>query len=402
MQDRRGNEWDCTIPVSSWAGVNAATIPSDSKFWIETSNCIRYPTTGIDPPDWFELSPNTTANDCSVPSLSDSCGNILGFSSYDWRIINGEYPEGSSQVLIEFNADYRMLERLILNPSLLNCDTAVQNYWENNNESIAAQLANLLTDIRTAIQIPDSIQNELDEIEEEEIEILYSIDTLFENHNWQDSLGIDSIFQIILGDFLEDLTLLRDFKDSLYTEIREIRLDQLGDLEDENNNISTDSLWETNLKTMNTFIIHLLSGTVDSTDYANVEAIAQQDFGEGGPAVLHARVWFEGEDQEESFRKSKAQNIESMGSFDLWDKSKSHLAFVVYPNPVNDDLLNVVSDVQMLVGYFYDLNGHLIEKWQLNNSNSSTLDVTLLRSGMYILRIEFSDGSFRNERICIL
>ncbi len=402
VQDRRGNEWDCTIPISSWAAVNEASVPSDSKFWIETSNCIRYPTTGIDPPDWFELSVNTVANDCSAPSLADSCGNILGFSLYDWKIINGEYPEGSSQALIEFNADYRLLERLILNPGLLNCDTSAQNYWENHNESTAAQLASLLTEIRMAIQIPDSIQEQLDDISEEENEALYSIDTLFENHNWQDSLGLDSLFQNSLGEFLEALQLLNETKDSLYAEIEEMRTEQLDELEDENAGISTDSIWETNLKTMNTFIIHLLIGTADSTDYANVEAIAQQDFGEGGPAVLHARVWFEGEDSEESLRKSKTQKIESMGDTDLLDKSKSDLAFVVCPNPVDVDQVNVISNVEMLNGYLYDLDGRMTKNLQPKSKKKIAIDVTTLRPGIYILGVELIDGRYMTERICIL
>lgn len=400
-QDRRGNQWDCTIPISSWAAYNEATFPYDSKFWIETTNCIRYPTTGIFPSDLFGLSMETTANDCSVSTLADSCGNILGFSAYDWRIVNGEYPEDSSQALADFNADYRLLERLILHPRLLNCDTTVQNYWNNKSESTAAELAGLLVEIREAIKIPDSIQTELNAIAEEENEIYNSMDTLFENHNWQDSLGLDSLFQLNLADFLNELYELKEDRDSLLVEIEDLRFDLLEDLEDDNDNISTDSIWETNLKTMNTFIIHLLIGTADSTDYANVAAIVDQDFGEGGPAVLHARVWFDGEDEEESLRKNRSGIAPINSKYESSNTPLTDRNFEVYPNPANSGQLTIKSVMELIHGQLLDVKGRSVKSFNMDGTKEFNMSVNELKSGLYLLRCEFMDGSIKSQRVFI-
>ncbi|MBK8954421.1 MAG: T9SS type A sorting domain-containing protein [Saprospiraceae bacterium] len=400
VQDRKGNEWDCNLAVNQWAGYNAGLKPIDSKFWIETTDCHRFPQTGIFPPTWFELSNESEALDCMVPTVADSCGDILGFSLYDWDIISGNYPEGPANGLQIFNADYRLLERLIQDPDLLNCDTLVQNYWNSKSTSTAAELAELLNEIRKAIEIPGSILSDLEEIYESRDELNYSIDTLKENHNWQDSLGLDSIYLAKLDSFLDQLDDIKNQEDSIYEELRVLRYDDLEDLSDANDTITTDSIWETYLKTMNTFVIHVLQGVADSTDYANAEYIAAQDFGEGGPAVLHARVWFEGEDEEESLRKVKKNIGDSEEQFDALIHNKQKNLVEVFPNPGQGSSFIVSANQSIVSIACMDLHGK--EVLYMKGSGDQTFiefEGKDFIPGIYLLKVSLLDGIVETHKI---
>jgi hypothetical protein len=75
----------------------------------------------------------------------------------------------------------------------------------------------------------------------------------------------------------------------------------------------------------------------------------------------------------------------------------------IYPNPANDNLNIVFQDpikgkVRMQI---FDINGSLAKSITQNSIESTSIDISTLESGMYILRIETADGSI-SEKLTIL
>ncbi|MEI2695871.1 MAG: T9SS type A sorting domain-containing protein [Saprospiraceae bacterium] len=396
IQDRKSNVWDCPIPMSSDAAINATDYIL-SKIYIESDNCDKFPTTGISPiVDWFVRSGQNTSNGCYTPSIGDTCNEINGFSVFEKDIFANTYPEGPANGIHIFNTDYQLLYRIWNDSSILNCDTLAQDYFTANRNSTAGKLSQVLNAIKLEIEIPTAIQDELDAIQVDRDELYYSIDTLNENYSWVDTLFVDTVYQNALLQFQEDLFNLANLEDSLYAEVIEYRLDEFETLLTLNAAIATDSIWEDNLKFMNEFIILLLTGEAESSDFDQVEAIADQNFDEGGIAVLHARVWFPQYSDESSFVKIKDQLPEG-------EILESELVLTndvkIYPVPSVTNTVTIRSDSRIKSVNVMDAEGHILISKVFRESLYHTLDITALQAGVYLIELKFWDGSKSVKKI---
>lgn len=108
---------------------------------------------------------------------------------------------------------------------------------------------------------------------------------------------------------------------------------------------------------MNEFIILLLTGEAESSDFDQVEAIADQNFDEGGIAVLHARVWFPQYSDESSFVKIKDQLPEG-------EILESELVLTndvkIYPVPSVTNTVTIRSDSRIKSVNVMDAEGHIL------------------------------------------
>lgn len=395
-QDRKSNVWDCTIPLGSSAAINATNFQK-SLFYIETSNCDKFPQSGISPSSgWFISSGNNTSNGCYTPSIGDTCNEINGFSVFEKDIFANTYPEGPANGIHIFNADYQLLYRIWDDLSKLNCDTLAQDYFTANRNSTAGKLSQVFNAIKLKIEIPSFIQDELDAIQEDRDELYYSIDTLNENYSWVDTLFVDTVYQNALLQFQDDLFNLANQEDSLYAEILDYRVDAFDALLVQNAAIATDSIWEDNLKFMNEFIILLLTGEAEASDFDQVEAIADQNFGEGGIAVLHARVWFPQYSDDISLVKNQDRLPE--GEI-LESELVLENAVEIYPVPSVTNTVTIRSDNSIKLVNVMDSEGRILISKVLRESQYHTLDLTALQAGVYLMELKFWDGSKSIKKI---
>ncbi|MBK7737853.1 MAG: T9SS type A sorting domain-containing protein [Saprospiraceae bacterium] len=396
IQDRKSNVWDCSIPMGSDAAINETSVAL-SKILIETDNCDKFPQTGITPSSgWFFRSNLNTSIGCNIPSIGDTCNEINGFSIFDLEVLNNIYPEGPANGIHIFNTDYQLLYRIWTDSSKLNCDTLAKDYFTANRNSTAGKLSQVLNAIKLKIEIPTAIQNELDEIQTDRNELLYSIDTLNENYTWVDTLVVDTVYQNALLQFQEDLFDLAILEDSLYAEVLEYRMDEFDTLLTQNAAIATDSIWEENLKFMNEFIILLLSGEAESSDYDQVESIASQNYDEGGIAVLHARVWFPQYNDESSLVKNQDQLPEG-------EILESELVLTnsveIYPVPSGANTVTIRSDNRLLLLNVKDTHGRVLISKELSGAEFHTLDIAALQAGVYLIELNFWDGTKSFKKI---
>ena len=72
--------------------------------------------------------------------------------------------------------------------------------------------------------------------------------------------------------------------------------------------------------------------------------------------------------------------------------------FSLYPNPAQDQLYIDIAD-QTADYTIYDLNGRLIEKGNIRYYQS--LDVSYYNNGVYLILLNFENGSIGREKIVI-
>jgi hypothetical protein len=74
--------------------------------------------------------------------------------------------------------------------------------------------------------------------------------------------------------------------------------------------------------------------------------------------------------------------------------------FQIYPNPANDKL-QVSSDESIKQCLFYDISGKVIMNID-SFQGSKNIDVSNLSDGLYLLKIQFTNGEGRSKKICIV
>ncbi|MFZ1424010.1 MAG: T9SS type A sorting domain-containing protein, partial [Saprospiraceae bacterium] len=225
--------------------------------------------------------------------------------------------------------------------------------------------------------------------------IYNSIDTLNENYSWVDTLVVDTVYQNALLQFQESLFELANQEDSLYNDVIEYRLDAFDALLTQNAAIATDSVWEDNLKFMNEFIILLLSGEAEASDFDQVEAIAEQNFDQGGMAVLHARVWFPQYTDESSLVKNHDRLPEA-------EILESELVLAndaeIYPVPIVTNTLCIRSDNRIKSINIMDAQGRVLIVKDLNESKYHSLNLDALHSGTYLIKFKFWNETQRVKK----
>ncbi|MEN8225675.1 MAG: M14 family zinc carboxypeptidase [Bacteroidota bacterium] len=73
-------------------------------------------------------------------------------------------------------------------------------------------------------------------------------------------------------------------------------------------------------------------------------------------------------------------------------EEKEESTFTIYPNPVTSNFAKVKSTVKLTALSIYDLNGRMISRQEGEGLNINFLDVSTLRPGTYILRIDHETG----------
>ncbi|MBK9109480.1 MAG: T9SS type A sorting domain-containing protein [Saprospiraceae bacterium] len=399
-QDRRGNVWDCPLSANTYAGENYGD-PTKSRFDIETDHCTKLPTTGIQPGSgWFYFSGNTP-NNCIEDSFADTCVGIFGFSDHDTAIFQGNYSGGPVAGLYRYNADFEQLYNIWTDTIKLQCDTLAEDYFIGKRSSTEGRLSQVLNEIRVKLEIPTGIKDTLDGLRERREIYLYSIDTLNENYFWQDSVEADSNYNAVLDSFLLIVSSLKIIEDSLIDLIYDYRSDVYDSLMTINSAISTDSVWETYSKFMNEFAMKVILNVVDSEDYDSAQTIAYKDYGDGGIAVLFARVWFPfDEEEEESLIGTKKSELNGEGL------ELSHTKFIdltkmveIYPIPVGTNQLEIRSDKGMKQIQILNLQGTVINTLDLGNVLSTRLKMEEYLPGVYYIRVMLSNGGLVNKQL---
>ena len=153
--------------------------------------------------------------------------------------------------------------------------------------------------------------------------------------------------------------------------------------------ISTDSIWEDNLKFMNEFNILLLTGQAETTDFDQLEAIADQNFDIGGIAVLHARVLFPQYSDESSLTKIKDQL--PAGEI-LVSELVIKNAVEIYPVPSVTNTVTIRSENKLKSINFMDAQGRIWISQELSESQYHTLNLAALQAGVYLIELKFWDG----------
>lgn len=147
---------------------------------------------------------------------------------------------------------------------------------------------------------------------------------------------------------------------------------------------------------MNEFIFLLLTGEAEASDFDQVEAIADQNFGEGGIAVLHARVWFPQYSDDISLVKNQDRLPE--GEI-LESELVLENAVEIYPVPSVTNTVTIRSDNSIELVNVMDSEGRILISKVLRESQYHTLDLTALQAGVYLMELKFWDGSKSIKKI---
>ncbi len=131
-------------------------------------------------------------------------------------------------------------------------------------------------------------------------------------------------------------------------------------------------------------------------------AINGGDWGTGGIDYRKLRCY---EDSFVGFYKNPSYNLNCDSAFSFFgvgfDNQLNPNSFQLFPNPAADKIKITISDFsfQVLSFKIFDIQGNLIKQTEINQS-SQTIDVSDLKSGMYIYEIE-SEGRFHRDKLII-
>lgn len=98
-------------------------------------------------------------------------------------------------------------------------------------------------------------------------------------------------------------------------------------------------------------------------------------------------------DQVESFDTPDASDISLVNCTTLNNEVFNASVFKVFPNPAGDFITIKMEETMQNVSYnLVDLNGRLVVSKRANNQSQTTLDISALQAGIYILKIESNTG----------
>ena len=384
-------------PVNSRFDVrNFSPIPGNDAF---------FPT--FNTPNWFTgylslFVPEGCGNNCA-PIIDSGGGQLV--SDYDHQVARSE--EIVSEYLPEmlWMAQSNLYKKIEANLTLLSDSLLNQFYTTFTPTSLAEFIR--LENIQNAGLSAKSFEIEQDSLLFATIlsgrESLKTQDSLLTiSNNIQDSAAILLQRLAVLTSLAQAQADLSAFWQSRYSQTQALA-DSFRVI---NQNINSQSLWETNRKKINEVYLSTIAQnqfSLTAEQQTDIADIAFQCPLSGGTAVFEARslyfLWFGGQ----SFDDHENCSVQGL----VYRKPKnqpSEIAYKVYPNPASNQItVELPSILQNATLQIYNLQGQLVKGISLNEDEYIyKIEIGSLQSGMYLFEVIEDKQLVKSGKIVII
>ena len=390
FNDHKANTWTGTFTTT--AASHTGSDPLFSPFWVN-----NVPNEPCEDPDYF---PNSNGTQSVVPSagwfLSESdceewCvfqplppgGDGDGLDQLDSAIINGQYQLTGQTAASVWHSEYTEYQKIKSNESSLQNNTLAMGYLAAMaNSSIAKfySFENKVTEaFRYSVTTRDSLEHHS-----------YMIDSLMET--------LPSIYAVYAADTTGNTALANQYFQTAHelhtSKIRFEYWDSVSHVEKTVklteattilNQVTPLNVFETNLKTANSFRLTSYDGGLNESEIIIADSIANTCFDEAGPAIYIAYTLLPDTQYIADFPKFSCIDSTTEPDKPSFLQSKEQ-RLSIYPNPTNADIeIAGLENTELPVtqAVIYDLYGKEMGIFNIGQGNN--LNVEHLPSGVYFI-----------------
>ena len=77
-------------------------------------------------------------------------------------------------------------------------------------------------------------------------------------------------------------------------------------------------------------------------------------------------------------------------------------SIIIYPNPARDYVQLNLGNQSLTAVHLYNLQGKLVKSFGRTESNNSALDISDMKTGLYIVRFQLDNGDVQSEKLTVI
>lgn len=409
VQEHTGNKWTGSFSGKAAKHYGSSQDRDKSRFII---NALDQQHPEYKPSNFLELTGDGWFENQSGTGLNLICPNGVGSNDHprifprseDYLIaINGfDYGEDAGSRI--WTSQRQLYREIAKQEEFSNLPMVYQNFYNNQTETSVGQFEHVERLIDSASLITSSLQKALDSInaisDSFSIELFELLDSLLIETDSLARLQLQAAIFVYQTEF-DTIAIAKNY---LQLQIQNALYATLNQAIQHNAEISTDTIYEENQKSVNEIHLNMLLSDdwiLDSTDQQIVNEIASQCALIGGDAVYRARAilnLFNHSVFNDDSICLQALDQNNSGK----NQDKDELQVFIQPNPVSDWMtIKLFSQVKKVKNVFIrDISGKLIRSIYLDESqNLMELNVNDLIPGILFLELELADGIILNRKI---
>ncbi len=400
-QIRRLNQWNGTYPTGTLKGgaVRVSTAdPLLSEFKIQTGGSPYFPPSIYNNAGWFSVQSGLT-EDCNLALKESSTQNkfsrirkLVATENLGLSLTDEEENELKRDALLQF----------LLEPVLIEKIPNSTRFLKNNLNTPGAKMVEIDVELKKALVMSNGLSKKLIELLNEKqviIDQLGAIGIQYYINEELDSVTYQRLKNNLLSELAKKEELHTNLENTIVTS-RESKLKQVSVL---NNQLGNGQRNLQNQKDLNDFIILKALKKRYNEQLNTILNIARMDKKDGGRAVISARAMLPLPEigsyikEEDHLNEQKTGNLKTE-SFE--DKYQNFDLINIYPNPAGNLLTLTLSEKIEGELIITDLLGKIVLK-QVVNFENTTLDVSNLNKGVYIISVVQEDGISASKKFVI-
>jgi hypothetical protein len=390
LQRHTGNLFENNGTGTWEAYSHSASNGAASPYIVDRLENVDFYPNSVNLNDWFgDEADDRLTLEC--PNYAPPGGGLECISEWHQAVIDGKYTPTGFEASMLGKGEIRVYADLLQNPVLIDCDPKVGAWMDTKANTAFGRLGQIEYQKAQLFYLTPAEQNTLIAL----TEAVRTNTEAYTNHvaqqGEQPTTALNTLWQAAR------------LAEQNHQNWLAVRIDQFKNmaatLAIENSQIATEQPWEWNQKTVNAayFYSVIYDGEIHDADIAPLLTIAQACPLTDGDAVYEARglvstLGFE-IDETTACVQAKPALQSSKPSM-----QQVPISLSIYPNPARS---LVYLPIQLIGAQMQVVNqmGSLVIDQEIT---SSTLDVSLLPSGTYTLRIQEAGKRPRNEKLIVI
>lgn len=301
----------------------------------------------------------------------------------DYAIAQGGFvvENGYDEAML-FEKERYLYKKLLLYPELLNEDTIYQSFFLSHQGSPLADLVEIEKSLEELVWFEAGYKEQLSFYANLQEGLLDSLSLLVDAASQASGAELSAILSSE-EEIFSSLSWIQDSSLSIWSEMAAHRQQVQSDLLPANAGISCVEVFETNHQLVNQVLIEQLvqdSLILTANQIAILRDVATQCPLSGGSAVYKARALLSSVESSNYSDTCPRMGGGGMSQGGVFGKS------VLHPNPVEDFLsVNLSEYVDVEALEIWDVSGHLMLKFSVDEPCRELLDLSKLLSGTYLL-----------------
>lgn len=397
-QTRHGNCWSTNFSDYNPYAALCLSDPTLSPFFVETTDPAKLPSPSLLEPSsgWFFYEEEET-NYC------DGAGRL--FDEIDMRVSDEENWETYSEV-VQWDLKRNLYKKLYQHPELLSEYEGFQHFFDSYPETSFAQTAYVESQIKSILQIPASIQEQIGELQTQMnnlFEQLTAMEAAFPYDDYTDDF--DEIYMAEKLALLQQISQINSDLEQIKTNLNNSRMPQLLELTLFNQNLETITEYETAYQFLNQYRINRLMGIEPTeAELQEVDIISKRcleelghlvGLGQSESPLCAARTFIAHDGRGPCIEDPEGLVINSNSNF----IEEPYL----YPNPASEKLWIRIPKELEGRWFLFSTTGTIVRQGSFVK-DIPTLEISLnnLLAGLYYFNWQDKDKKMNSQKVVLL